>query len=174
MKRRTLGILALVGVAAVTVAAVAVAAPPGGAKNFVAVLKPGNEAPPVAASKATGLATLNVRKVSGADVVNWKINAANFGKTNKITAAHIHCGAKGVAGDIVVALYGGPEVAAKGNVLSGQITAASTFTGACGVTNLAQLLAKMRERPSQLYVNVHSQSNAGGEIRGQIKAGKPS
>ena len=137
MKRRTLALLTLVGVAAVATAAVALAAPPGGAKNFVAILKPGSETPPVASSKATGLATLNVRKANGADVVNWKINAANFGKNNKITAA-------------------------------------STFTGACGVTNLAQLLAKMRERPSQLYVNVHSESNAGGEIRGQVKAGKPS
>ena len=174
MKRRTLALLTLVGVAAVATAAVALAAPPGGAKNFVAILKPGSETPPVASSKATGLATLNVRKANGADVVNWKINAANFGKNNKITAAHIHCGVKGVAGDIVVALYGGAPIAAKGNVLRGQITAASTFTGACGVTNLAQLLAKMRERPSQLYVNVHSESNAGGEIRGQVKAGKPS
>ena len=173
MKRTLMSFLAVAGLAALT-AAVTLAAPPK-AKNFVAHLNGANQVPPLA-TKATGEAVFNLRKQNGVDVLEYKISAANFGKNNKIVAAHIHCGKKGDNGGIAVTLYGGPTpINAKGNVISGTITASSSFTGgACGVTSFATLLDKMRAVPSQLYVNVHSEKNSNnGEIRGQIKPGGP-
>ena len=72
--------------------------------------------------------------------------------TGAAMAAHIHKGAKGVAGNIVVPLCGPCK--------SGQ-TGTSTIT--------ATLLKDFKKH--LLYVNVHTAKNPNGEIRGQLASG---
>lgn len=72
------------------------------------------------------------------------------------TAAHVHPGARGVAGSPIVALTGGPDLWIvpdnAPNLTAAQIT---------------------QFQNGELYFNVHTAANPGGEIRGQIdKAGK--
>jgi len=81
-----------------------------------------------------------------------------------ITMAHIHSGAPGVAGPIVVTLY---NQAAGGTVngifASGSLTAANLPNGLT-LASLKTLLAS-----GGAYVNVHTTANPSGEIRGQVK-----
>ena len=164
MKRTLMGFLAVAGLAAVT-AAVALAAKPA-AKNFVASLKGANENP-ATTSKGAGEAVLNYR--NGA--LSFRLSASN---TKNVTAAHIHCGAKGVNGPIVAVLWSGTAMNPHGLFAKGKVTVAPVGASTeCpgGVADLNGLLAKMRT--GNAYVNVHTTSNPGGELRGQIKPGGP-
>src|SRR5262249_13115596 len=64
------------------------------------------------------------------------------------TAAHIHLGAVGDPGPIIIPLLGGP----------------TNWSGTTPLT--AEQKAQLKA--GQLYVNVHTLVNPGGEIRGQI------
>jgi hypothetical protein len=76
------------------------------------------------------------------------------GLTSNATAAHIHQGAAGVNGPVIVPLVGGAGATA------------GTWTVTPGaILTVAQLTAL---RASGLYVNIHTATNLGGEIRGQI------
>ena len=66
------------------------------------------------------------------------------------TAAHIHAGAAGANGPVVIPLTGGPE---KWSLPPSLILTDDQY---------ASLMA------GRMYVNVHSAANPGGEIRGQI------
>lgn len=99
------------------------------------------------ASLATGSATLSMTTVSGAitgSVTTTGLNA---------TAAHIHLGAAGVNGPVIVGLVADPATAGKWNV------------PANAVLNKEQQDAYVA---GNLYYNVHSAAFPGGEIRGQI------
>jgi hypothetical protein len=164
VKRTLMGFLALAGLVGVT-AAVALAAKPA-AKNFVASLKGAGENP-ATTSKGAGEAVFNLR--SG--VLKFRLSASNI---KNVTAAHIHCGAKGVNGPVVATLWSGTAMNphglfAKGTVTVAAVTASTECPG--GVANLAELLAKMRTGGA--YVNIHTTGNPGGEIRGQVKPGGP-
>jgi hypothetical protein len=76
------------------------------------------------------------------------------GLTTPTTAGHIHNGAAGVNGPIIVPLIGGVGV-----------TEGSMSVPAGTVLPPAQLDALMSDG---LYVNIHTSANPGGEIRGQI------
>lgn len=92
-----------------------------------------------------------------------------------VTAAHLHCAAAGENGPIVVPLFESQEE--EGTSEDGTLSE-GTFTGAevtppddtqvCGVplNNVASLTNAIRE--GLVYVNVHTQANPEGEIRGQI------
>ena len=86
----------------------------------------------------------------------------------KVTQAHLHCAAAGVNGPVVVFLAG---FAAAGWDVNGDwigeatITDASIINIACGDT-LSELAEAMRD--GDVYVNVHTIANPGGEIRGQV------
>ncbi len=68
------------------------------------------------------------------------------------TMAHIHKGAKGVAGDVVVPLFEG------------------TATHKGCVTGLdTAVLKDIKKHPRQYYVNVHNADFPSGAIRGQLK-----
>jgi hypothetical protein len=110
----------------------------------VAVSLAGSEEVPPVATQAKGTGTLTVRddrSVSGS-ITTTGINA---------TAAHIHEGAKGTNGAVVIPLT------RNGDAFS--VPAGAKLTD-------AQYQAF---RAGNLYVNVHSDAHKDGEIRGQLK-----
>ena len=82
------------------------------------------------------------------------INVSVNGLSGSITGAHIHEGAMGTNGGVVVDL----STFVKGNRIVGSIT---------GSTLTSVLLDKMLK--GKHYINVHTAANPNGEIRGQLK-----
>ncbi len=82
-----------------------------------------------------------------------------------ITMAHIHNGAPGIAGPVVVTLFlpSAPTGAVSGIFASGTFTAANLPVGVT-MESLKTLLLS-----GNAYINVHTTTNPTGEIRGQIK-----
>lgn len=136
-------VIAVVGV----VAAVAVARPSMSSMGFKANLDTRQEVPKEtgASIRASGNFTATVTGTK----MTWKLTFDHL--TGSATAAHIHAGAKGKAGPVIVALCGPCKSPASGTA---RITAA---------------LAKKIDSGGT-YVNVHTAKNAGGEIRGQVKS----
>ncbi|HEX9317492.1 MAG TPA: CHRD domain-containing protein, partial [Nitrososphaeraceae archaeon] len=83
---------------------------------------------------------------------------------DKVTMAHIHNAKAGENGDPVamlqIAKSGGPTLA------EGNITA-SDLMGSLAGKSISDLVAKMQS--GETYVNVHTDANPNGEIRGQIE-----
>lgn len=75
-------------------------------------------------------------------------------------AAHIHEGAAGVAGDIVVTLKPPTEVDGTGIGLS----------SGCVKKLPKRLLRDIKRDPGDYYVNVHNEAFPGGAVRGQLEA----
>ena len=99
--------------------------------------------------RATGSFTGTVVKLGTTGTVAWRLRFSKL--TGRAIAAHIHVGRVGRAGPVLVALCGPCRNGQRGTA---DLTAAA----------LAALEA------GRGYVNVHTPKNAGGEIRGQIRA----
>ena len=96
-------------------------------------------------SKGTGTFTATVTGTK----ITWKLTFKHL--SGAASAAHIHLGAKGKAGNVLVALCGPCK------------------SGQSGTTTIpAAALAKVKKGVT--YVNVHTAKNPNGEIRGQIAA----
>lgn len=81
-----------------------------------------------------------------------------------VTAAHIHNGAPGVQGPIVVTLLSQTAGGTVNGVLAkGTLTAANLPSGVTLDALKALILS------GNAYINVHTTANPSGEIRGQIK-----
>lgn len=81
----------------------------------------------------------------------YELEVADLG--SEVTAAHIHMGAEGEAGEVHVPLsppLGGP-------------------VEECVTVNATELVPLMDD-PDQFYVNVHSQGHPDGAVRGQLEA----
>lgn len=142
--------------------------------NFVAHLSGDEEVPPVdTLAQGQALFQLNAEE----ETLDFRLLVANI---EDVTQAHIHCGAAGVNGPVVVFLFG---LEPDGVTVNG-VLAQDTITGddiivrpdspACpgGVATFEDLLAKMLG--GDTYTNVHTLVNPGGEIRGQnALAGPP-
>jgi hypothetical protein len=76
------------------------------------------------------------------------------GFVSPVTAAHIHRGAAGVNGPVIVGLSGA----------TGMTSYMSNDTPTLTASDGALLLG------GGLYVNIHSQTFPGGEVRGQLRA----
>lgn len=138
------------------------------AKNdriFVTHLSGDEEVPPVD-TKAQGQAIFMLSK-DGTELRFILIAA----KLENITMSHIHMAPKGQNGPIVVWLYPSvpPPVLIPGTfngvLASGTITAAD-LVGPLGGMSLSALLSEMMS--GNTYVNIHTEQNPGGEIRGQL------
>jgi hypothetical protein len=131
-------------------------------EKFQATLDSGSEVPPpkVDAAQPSGKAAFTV---AGATIV-YKVSAD--GLSSAFTMAHIHAGAPGTAGPVVVPL----QLAATPGGASGEGTieaAAIKGKRADGSPmTMDDLLAALRS--GGLYVNVHTANNKAGEARGQI------
>jgi hypothetical protein len=125
----------------------ATGAAPGKTMALKATMNVGQEVPkPMGAAGATGMFTATL---AGNGTLKWTMTFRKL--TGAAGAAHIHIGKAGKAGPVAVALCG-PCTSGKGGTVKvpRKYWAAVTSGGA--------------------YVNVHTEKNAAGEIRGQLKA----
>src|SRR6185369_4252864 len=130
--------------------------------RFVATMQPSQEAPPITNSEnsASGTATIDfniTRDASGAitaGVANFQINTTGFpASTTIITAAHIHTGAAGVGGPILVDTGVSRDVTVSGG--------AATFSRNSITLKTADAEAILAN-PAGFYFNVHTVANPGG------------
>jgi hypothetical protein len=116
-----------------------------GGRPLQATLLPENQVPPTASSgSGSALVTLN----QGQGEVCWDIGVSDL--TTPVILAHIHQGAAGTNGPVVV------DFMEPVNGLNGCVHAD------------AALIAEIRKHPADYYVNVHTTTFPGGEVRGQL------
>jgi hypothetical protein len=148
--RRALAIAAL---AALLVGLLVMAAPgTAGASarpaTFIAVLQGRNEVPGPGDPDASGLAFVRFDGTQTCFTLTWR-------NLDAPTRAHIHQGASGVAGPIVLPFF------------EGEVPAPISSAHGC-VTGGAELINDIRDHPDQFYVNMHTAALPGGAIRGQL------
>lgn len=149
-----------------------VGAPPTGNTipnpTFRATLSSANEVPPVTNAEAGSGGTMDItivatRDGAGAIIaagVNFSGTLSAFPNGTVITAAHIHTGASGANGGVLVNLA----------LTAGEITLASG-SGAINRTNIAittDLANQIIANPGAFYFNAHTAANPGGAVRGQL------
>lgn len=136
------------GIAALAVVGAALAASTD-TYSYRATLGPKAEVPaPNAPAKAAGVFSATVTEKKGKASIHWTLTFRRL--SGKAVAAHIHKGAAGVAGPVVVPLC------------------APCRNGQNGRQAITEDVAAALEQGGY-YVNVHTAKNAGGEIRGQLK-----
>ncbi len=158
MSLRTLTILAAI---AVSTAACTSGGTTGGLdveQSYSIVLNSANEVPTPKTTLATGTADVVVYP----ERIDYQLTGANI---SGVTMAHIHSGAVGVAGPVVVTLFapGSATGAISGTFASGSFTAAN-LPASVTLASLKTLLLS-----GNAYVNVHTVANPAGEMRGQLK-----
>ncbi len=112
---------------------------------------------PAVTTTATGQGTA----VISADGSTITYIVTYSGLSGTVNAAHIHTGAAGSAGGVILPLTAGPSP------MAGTLTAAN-FVASGSVTTFAQAVAAIRAGTT--YFNLHTTANPGGELRGQIVA----
>lgn len=127
--------------------------------TFKADLSGGNEVPGVVTG-AGGTATVTLD--TDANTVTWVIDVYNL--PTGVTAGHIHIGSPGLGGPTVVNFT---VVATTSNDFRVSGTASAINARAAqGINSWDDFEQAMLN--GDCYVNIHSQANPGGEIRGQL------
>jgi hypothetical protein len=138
--------------------------------QFKATLLPANEVAPntVTGPEASGSGTATidftlVKDSAGAitsGTVNFRVDVTGFPATTAITAAHIHTGAAGVSGGVLVTadVSQGQVVLTNGAVTFSRLNLALKAVDAQAIIN----------NPAGFYFNVHTQAFTQGVMRGQL------
>ena len=125
-------------------------------QKFVATLSGQEEVPPTN-SQATGMADFTIT----GENAEYSVNASNI---QGVTAGHIHSGGQGENGPIVVTLFKNDsptnEVSETGSITVDKLE------GPMAGKQLTDLVTAMSN--GETYVNIHTEQNPNGEIRGQI------
>ncbi len=126
-----------------------------GGRALVAKLSGANEVPQAnSADRGHAVIRLNAKTLK----VCWAFSALKLtpkdGLSTTPAAAHIHVGAAGVAGAIVVPL-------------------GTSFTRRGCTTTTKPIMDAILANPKAYYVNVHNASYPAGAVRGQLKKGAP-
>ena len=134
---------------------------PSNVEIFTATMNGANETPALpAATTATGEATFTVM----GHLLSWEVSVENI---NNVSAGHIHFGAAGTPGGVMVSL----------SPTTGSYTA-KTVIASGSLTVVDSVLVHMRA--GEAYVNIHTSDASlpgnntpgdypGGEIRGQTR-----
>ena len=137
---------------------------------FTAQLSAANEVPPITNAESGGrgsaTVTMNVPRDSsgvptGAGTTNWSIQLTSLPPGTAIILGHIHTGAAGVNGGVLVNTGlspAAPALAADGTVNLTFTNIDVTATNALNIYN----------NPAGFYVNFHTPLNPGGVVRGQL------
>lgn len=138
---------------------------------FTSTLSSSNEVPAVTGTEAgaTGTATITfnlTRDTAGAitaGTANFAVNIANMPAGSTLILAHIHTGAAGSNGGVLVNTG---LSAATAITVGGNGTATLTFNSVSipDAATANNIIAN----PSGFYFNVHSALNPGGVVRGQL------
>jgi hypothetical protein len=133
----------------------------GGPVMYSTELRPQNEVPPATGNAfGSGLATIDPIN----NTIAWEVNDKGIVSP---TLSHIHRGAAGVAGPVIINFATSAAQIPNGHTSgSGSLAAQSTatFQPATDVPALSSALTAFG-----YYINVHSQAFPGGEIRGQLQ-----
>jgi hypothetical protein len=138
--------------------------------TFVAQLSPAGEVPPVTNAQSGGSGTMTMtfilaRNEAGAvnsASVRFDGTFSGFPPGMSLTGAHIHTGAAGVVGPVLVST----------GITSGQVTlpdGTGTLQTGWLVVPVATANAIIGN-PSAYYFNIHTTLNPGGVARGQLMA----
>ena len=142
---RSVRILAL----AVTATAIVVASPAQAAPiTLTATMTAAEEVPQKGPDGATGSGTVDLNTDNNQVCYTFITNNLN----DPVTAGHIHKGAKGAAGDVLIDL---------------KVTADNLK--ACVTEDPAKIQAVLAD-PQGHYVNLHTQAHPAGAVRGQLMA----
>lgn len=147
------GIVALMMVASIAVLQV-VAADEGAVRK--AQLSGSEEVPGPGDPDGSGKARIRLDKKTS--TICYSVSWENIGAP---TAAHIHKGADGASGDVVVTLFTtdtGTDLPDTVDAVKGCIEAVD-----------ALLLTDIKKNPDDYYVNVHNAEFGNGAIRGQLR-----
>jgi hypothetical protein len=164
----------LLCVSVVVVAALAGNPIPAFAQSeFSARLSGANEVPAVN-TIGFGSATFDVNLSANVVGINFELTGVNV---TDAFMAHIHCGAVGQNGPVMVFLAGTPPAPPtagydlNGSWVRAKVKESSIIQGTpCGNTLLDLIIAMVN---GQTYVNIHTRANPGGEVRGQIQMVAP-
>src|SRR5215211_521559 len=133
--------------------------------DFDAGLTGASEVPPVQ-TNASGFADLDVEIEDGQQrVIDYHLYINNI---DRVTQAQIHQGNSSENGPIIVPLFNAsstPTGPVTGQLADGHITPAN-FVGPLQGEQLDDLIALMQNETA--YVNVHTEQNPQGEIRGAV------
>lgn len=138
--------------------------------TFTATLLPANEVPPISnaeqSGRGTALITFNLTRTAAGAIqsgtVDFHYDLTGFPAGTTITLSHIHTGASGVGGGVLVNT--GQSAASPLGLTNG----AGSWE-ARGITSAdAATLQSIIDNPAGFYFNVHSSTNPGGVARGQL------
>jgi hypothetical protein len=140
---------------------------------FTATMNTANEVPAIPTNSpeiaGTGTATISFTgprdgsgNFTGDVTANFQFNLASFPTSAVIRAAHIHLGASGVPGGILVDTGLTPATAVT-------LTSGGTQLNLLGPNPVSSTLANtIAGNPAGYYFNVHSNQHTGGVVRGQL------
>ena len=132
-------------------AALVFAAPASAKVKRLEAKMTGAQETPATDPDAAGTANLRLNAAKKRVCFTIRVNDA----VEEVQAAHIHQGAKGVSGNILVPLIHAPRSGHK-------------FTG-CEKHVARSVIRAILRHPRRYYVNVHTMDFPGGEIRGQLR-----
>jgi hypothetical protein len=142
-------------------------APSATSPSFTVSLSPANEVPPVVNAESGGRGTVTITldttysagNITAASAT-FVVNLTGFPPNTPLTGAHIHPGAAGVNGAVIVST----------GIALGQVVltnGSGTFTRG-PITVTPENARAMINTPEAFYFNVHSTLNSGGFARGQL------
>jgi hypothetical protein len=148
MTKRLTRVIVVLALASLTVG-VAIAGAQNSSNEFTASMK-GSSENPKGPAKASGTFSVEFRNGQAC----YRMSVKALGATP--VAAHIHRGAAGTNGPIVIDLK--PSFKGTSPRVSQKCVSASAAT-----------VAAIRRNPGNFYANVHTSKNPGGAARGQLK-----
>jgi len=128
---------------------------------FTVNLVPANEVPPItnAESVARGTAVITIHKDT--NTIDFQCSVNGFPAGSALNNAHIHNGAAGVPAGVFI----GTTISAAN--FPPLVNGAATFS--ISVTDTADKINQILANPAGFYFNLHTVSNPGGVMRGQLK-----
>jgi hypothetical protein len=130
--------------------------------RLTAVLSGGSEAPNLVLTGATGTGEVFVNMATRD--VTYTIRIFNI--PSGTTAGHFHVGSAGTAGPVVVNLSPPPQIS-NDYVLNGTVNASALVARPeQGIRDWEDFVQSLIG--GQMYLNIHTNVNPGGEIRGQL------